>query len=183
MGDLEQAIEERKEKVRRLEKEVDQAVELLRQAQHELEILTTARQIVTKQALLAQWEPDSPQLPLNGPVSPPQSMFHGPKTIHDGTWDYWCERYNKQYTVGEYKALKREMTLVDEVKATLCNSPAPLGPAEIRGELAKTGRVVPQNVMTGVLSRLAKENRIVREGRGKYRLPTDEEVQIQKETA
>lgn len=158
MDYLEKAIEERQEKVRCLEKEVTQASEMLLQAQQELRVLLAARQIVFKEQLLEHSSVNDSQLQLNAEEreSPEQV------SVSDGI----LVRLTENGTITRERP--RDMTLVQEVLAILSEASAPIGPSEIRSELKHTGRIVPQNIMTGLLSRLAKEKRVARLERGKY---------------
>lgn len=185
MDDLERSIEERRGRVKRLEKEVAQASELLAKAQEELSVLLAARQIITKEQFA---ERDLISLPLPGT----SETYHLDKVnALNGALDRLEEEtgFRRLILAESIKTLKemrhpREMTLVDQVIAILSEASQPIGPAEIRLELAKTGKDVPQNVMTGILSRLAKEKRVIRLERGKYRAAKKEDSLIeQKETA
>jgi hypothetical protein len=127
---------------------------MLEYTSRELETLLNARQIVSREQLTEQKAIDAAQL-----------------AIHDVTGRIKeIETFATDPYIG--------VTLVDQVKAILSEAPWPIGPSEIRQQLAVTGRSIPQNVMTGILSRLARENRVVRESRGKYRLPTSDEVEM-----
>jgi hypothetical protein len=175
MNELERAISERQDTIRRLEKEIDQAKSVLLDAQKELSFLLAARQIVSKEKFVHQFSPIAAQMSITGLEAPlttqplPTTLtalltVPTPVSLHsDGGSTY--ELTPKR--AGPYPSV-REMTLVNEVRATLEHSASPLGPSEIRSELAKHGREVPQNVMTGVLSRLNKEGRVKRLERGKY---------------
>ncbi len=164
MDHLGKAIEERQEKVRRLEKEVAQANELLVEAQHELYVLLAARRIVFKEQLLEHPSHNEAQLPLNAEER--ESPIHTKITERIFTNDGVTVRLTENGTITRQQP--RDVTLVQEVLALVSDASYPLGPSEIRSELEKTGRDVPQNVMTGLLSRLVKEKRIARLGRGKY---------------
>lgn len=159
MEDLERAISERQQNISRLEKEVSQATERLSRAQHELELLLAARQIVARDGLANE-------------------LHH-----HTSAGMAGVNSFRDIYMSRATLKPRHELTLVDEVKEVLSHAPFPIGPAEIRAELSKTGRDVPQNVMTGLLSRLWKENRVIRLERGKYRATTNEDVIDKNETA
>ncbi len=172
MDQLEKAIEERQERVRRLEKEVTQANELLVQAQQELYVLLAARQIVFKEQLLEHSSDDEAQLSLNAEEreSPIRTKMMEHIIANDGV----TVRLTENGTITRQRP--REMTLVQEVIALLSTASSPMGPSQIRHELEKTGRIVPQNVMTGLLSRLVKEKRVARLERGQYWITLAEEL-------
>mgnify|MGYP002402485578 CR=1 FL=1 len=157
MDDLERAISERQETIRRLEKEIDQARCVLINAQKELDLLQAARQIVSKEKLIEEFSSAVAQLPLE----------EGAAEILTTTTTSLSASARGAMAVRASMSIG-EMSLVNEVRATLENSEQPMGPSEIRRELARHGRDVPQNVMTGVLSRLNKEGRVTRLERGKY---------------
>lgn len=177
MDDLERSISERQDIVFKLEKEVSQANERLAKAQQELALLLAARQIVTMDGLANEL---SMPLPLVGVPSPSVNSLAARFAASPNQPTIKFSMSNGTVTI---QKPGHEMTLVDEVKEILCHTPCPIGPAQIRAELAKTGRDVPQNVMTGLLSRLWKEQRVVRLERGKYLAKTDEVIIGKRETA
>ncbi|OQW35444.1 MAG: hypothetical protein A4E19_01390 [Nitrospira sp. SG-bin1] len=174
MDEFERAITERQETIRRLEKEIAQAKIVLANAQTDLSVLLSARQIVHREKLMNEHVASASQLSFAGNLD--KEII--PK---EGSTSFSAGDAHIAPSLNEVRPI-RDLTLVDEVRAILSESPLPLGPSEIRKELAKTGRIVPQNVMTGILSRLNKENRVKRLERGKYILVTQEE-RMEKQTA
>jgi len=177
---LEPIISQWQEKVRHLEKEVAQASELLTQAQQELRVLLGARQIMLRRQFMSDvfGEPEI-QLPLKD--------ISDPTPVRIKAFDHLNVKDDISVNLAEDGTLNRDpprdMTLVQEVLAIIAGTPDSIGPSEIRLELEKTNRIVPQNVMTGLLSRLTKEKRIVRLERGKYVALKGEDHILQKQTA
>jgi hypothetical protein len=63
---------------------------------------------------------------------------------------------------------KRRQTLVDDILMTLKLMDREMTPADIRAELERTERNVPQHIVTSTLARLYREDRVWRIGPGRY---------------
>jgi hypothetical protein len=65
-------------------------------------------------------------------------------------------------------ALRHQRTIVDDIMRILDFADRAMTPVEVRRELAKLGREVPQPVVTSTLVRIYKANRIWRVGPAQY---------------